>query len=60
MKLPENVIALILLDGANITEDERKSVLTLANNITFENTKSALKKDFFLEPENYNPVTILC
>ena len=46
MKLPENVIAFILLDGANITEDERNLVLTLANHITFENTKSALKRLF--------------
>ena len=42
MKLPENVLAFVLLNGANITEGERKLVLKLGNNITFENTKSAL------------------
>ena len=46
MKLAKNIIIFILLDGANITEDEWKLVLTLANNITFENTKSALKRLF--------------
>ena len=35
MQLPDNVQAFKLLDGANLSEDDRKLVLALANDINF-------------------------
>ena len=46
MKLPDAVLALKLLDGANITEDDRKLALVLGKEMKFNDMKSALKRLF--------------
>ena len=46
MPLPNTVLTLKLLDGAKLSVDERKSALTLGNNLAFETMKSALKQIF--------------
>ena len=44
--LQNTVLTLKLLDGAKLSEDERKLALTLGNNLEFETMKSALKQIF--------------
>ena len=44
--LPNTVLTFKLLDGAKLSEDERKLPLTLGNNSEFETMKSALKQIF--------------
>ena len=46
MKLPDAVLAFKLLDGANITEDDRKLALALGKEMKFNDMKSALKRLF--------------
>ena len=46
MQLPDNVQAFKLLDGANLSEDDRKLVLALANDIKLQIMQSALKRLF--------------
>ena len=46
MQLPDNVQAFKLLDGANLSEDDRKLVLALANDIKLQTMQSALKRLF--------------
>ena len=46
MKLLDNVQAFKLLDGANLSEDDRKLVLALANDIKLQIMQSALKRLF--------------
>ena len=46
MKLPDPVLAFKLLDGANISDDERKLALTLGKDMKYEDMKSALKRLF--------------
>ena len=43
MKLPDAVLAFKLLDGTNITEDDRKLALALGKEMKFNDMKSALK-----------------
>ena len=43
MKLPNTVLTFKLLDGAKISDDERKLVLTFCSDLQFEKMKSALK-----------------
>ena len=43
MPLPNTVLTFKLLDGAKLSEDERKLGLILGNNLEFETMKSALK-----------------
>ena len=50
--LSDNVQAFKLLDGANLSEDEHKLKLTLANEIKFETMRSALKCIFTVHPDN--------
>ena len=49
MKLPDAVLAFKLLDGANITEDDRKLTLALGKEMNFNDMKSALK-DYSIKP----------
>ena len=44
--LRNTVITFKLLDGANLSEDERKLALILGNTLEFEAMKSALKQIF--------------
>ena len=44
--LQNTVLTIKLLDGAKLSEDERKLALTLGNNLEFETMKSALKQIF--------------
>ena len=44
MKLPDKVLAFKLLDGATISENQPQLRLTLANDVVFNSTKTALKK----------------
>ena len=46
MPLPNTVLTFKLLDGAKLSEDERKLALTLGNNLEFETLKSSLKRIF--------------
>ena len=46
MKLPNTVLTFKLFDGAKISDDERKLVLTFCSNIQFEKMKAALKRLF--------------
>ena len=46
MKLPDKVLAFKLLDGALVSENQRQMCLTLANELTFNNMKTALKRIF--------------
>ena len=43
MQLPDNVQAFKLLDGANLSEDDHKLVLALANDIKLQTMQSVLK-----------------
>ena len=52
MKLPDAVLTFKLLDGANITDDERKLALTVCNDLNFDRMKSALKRLFSKAPLN--------
>ena len=42
------------MDGAKLSEDERKLALTLGNNLEFETTKSALKQIFIKSAKQMN------
>ena len=46
MKLPNTVLTFKLLDGAKISDDERKLVLTFCSDLQFEKMKSASKRLF--------------
>ena len=46
MKLPDKVLAFKLLDGATISESQRQICFTLANDLTFNSIKTALKRIF--------------
>ena len=46
MKLPNTVLTFKLLDGENITDQERKLALTLCSDLDFDKMKSALKRIF--------------
>ena len=46
MKLPDPVLAFKLLDGSNISDDERKLALALGKDMDYEDMKSALKRLF--------------
>ena len=46
MKLPNKVLTFKLLDGVNITSEERKLALTLCSDLDFDKIKSALKRLF--------------
>ena len=46
MKLPDAILTFKLLDGAQITDDERKLALTISNDLNFERMKSTLKRLF--------------
>ena len=46
MKLPDPVFAFKLLDGASISDEERKLALALGKDMKFEDMKSALKRIF--------------
>ena len=50
MKLPDTIIFFKLLDGAQVTDDERKLALTMSSNLNFEGMKSALKRLFVSHP----------
>lgn len=43
LKLPHAVLTFKLLDGAPVTDDERKLSSTISSNLNFEQMKSALK-----------------
>ena len=43
MKLPDPELTFKLLDGANLFNDDRKLVLTLGNDMKFENMKISIK-----------------
>ena len=44
IKLPDKVLATKLLDGASISENQSQMCLTLANDLTFNSMKTALKR----------------
>ena len=46
MKLPNKVLTFKLLDGENITDQERKLALTLCSDLDFDKMKLALKRIF--------------
>ena len=46
MTLPDTVLTFKLLDGANLTEDDRKLALTLSSDLKLDTMKSALKRIF--------------
>ena len=48
MKLPDPVSAFKLLDGSNISDDERKLALALEKDMKYEDMKSALKKGYLI------------
>ena len=56
MKLPDPVLTFKLLDGANLTDDDRKLALALGNDMKFENMKSALKR-LFSKTKSHNTRT---
>ena len=49
MQLPDNVQAFKLLDGTNLSEDNHKLVLALANDIKHQTMQSALKRLFIVK-----------
>ena len=53
MKLPNTVLTFKLLDGANITDQERKLALTLCSDLDFDKMKSAFKR-LFTTSSNYS------
>ena len=46
MKLPNAILTFTLLDGVNITDDERKLALTVCSELKFDRMKSSLKRLF--------------
>ena len=46
MKLTHKVLALKLLDGASVSENQRQLCLTLANDLTCNSMKAALNQIF--------------
>ena len=46
MSPPNTVLTFKLLDGAKLSEDEKKIALTLGNDLEFETMKSGLKRIF--------------
>ena len=46
MKLPEKFLAFKLLDGASVSENQRQMCLALANDLTYNSMKAALKHIF--------------
>ena len=46
MKLPNKVLAFKVLDGASVSEHQRQMCLTLANDLTYDSMKAALKRIF--------------
>ena len=54
MKLPDKVLAFKLLDGASVSENQRQMCLTLANDLTFNSMKTALKGIFNDKVNNSN------
>ena len=54
MKLPDKVLAFKLLDGASVSENQRQMCLTLANDLTFNSMKTALKRIFNDKVNNSN------
>ena len=46
MKLPDKVLAFKVLDGASVSENQRQMCLTLANDLTYNSMKAALKRIF--------------
>ena len=54
MKLPDPVLTFKLLDGANLSDDDRKLALALSNDMKFENMKSVLKLLFSKIKSSYN------
>ena len=49
MQLPDNVQAFKLLDGTDLSEDNHKLVLALANDIKHQTMQSALKHLFIVK-----------
>ena len=45
-KLPNAISTFTLLDGVNITDDERKLALTVCSELNFDRRKSSLKRLF--------------
>ena len=56
MKLTDPVLAFTLLDGAYLTDDDRKLALALGNDMKFENMKSHLKH-LFSKTKSHNTKT---
>ena len=50
MKLPDAILTFKLFDGVQVTDNERKLVLTTSSNLNFEGMKSALKRLFVSHP----------
>lgn len=46
MEYPETILTFKLLDGANLTKQEREMALTVGNDLNLEKMKSALKRIF--------------
>ena len=46
MKLPQKFLAFKLLDGASVSENQRQMCLALANDLTYNSMKAALKHIF--------------
>ena len=46
MELPENFLAFKLLGGASVSENQRQMCLALANYLTYNSMKAALKHIF--------------
>ena len=46
MKLPQKFLAFKLLDGASVSENQRQMCLALANDLTYNSMKAALKHTF--------------
>ena len=54
MKLPDAILTLKLLDGTQVTDDERKLTLTMSSNLNFDGMKSALIRLFVSHPIRQN------
>ena len=50
MKLPDAILTFKLLDGAQVTDNERKLALTMSSNLKFEGMKSALNRLVVSQP----------
>ena len=46
MKIPDPVLAFKLLDGSNISDDERKLAVALGKDMKYEDMKCVLKRLF--------------